>query len=137
MSLRNGLAGRPAASGRVFADVDILIAQPLLGEAESLLTLQGWMSDKLDAYDQRYYRQWMHELPPLQHMRRSSVIDVHHAILPETAAVDGLANGELARYLGHPDRRRELDACVAARRVPTPWTLTTFARAAREGSGSW
>jgi hypothetical protein len=39
-----------------------------------------------DAYDQRYYREWMHELPPMQHLRRGNVIDVHHAILPETAA---------------------------------------------------
>jgi hypothetical protein len=29
----------------------------------------------------------MHELPPMQHMRRATAIDVHHAILPETARV--------------------------------------------------
>jgi hypothetical protein len=40
-----------------------------------------------DAYDQRYYREWMHELPPMEHVRRGNVIDVHHAILPETAAL--------------------------------------------------
>jgi hypothetical protein len=28
----------------------------------------------------------MHELPPMEHVRRGNVIDVHHAILPETAA---------------------------------------------------
>ena len=49
--------------------------------------LGGWVATQHDAYDQRYYRQWMHELPPMQHMRRMSVIDVHHAILPETARV--------------------------------------------------
>ena len=27
----------------------------------------------------------MHELPPMRHMVRQTVIDVHHAILPETA----------------------------------------------------
>jgi hypothetical protein len=29
----------------------------------------------------------MHELPPMQHIKRLTVIDVHHAILPETAYV--------------------------------------------------
>jgi hypothetical protein len=27
----------------------------------------------------------MHELPPMEHMRRGTVVDVHHSILPETA----------------------------------------------------
>jgi hypothetical protein len=49
--------------------------------------LAGWAGTMLDEYDQRYYRQWMHELPPMQHMRRQSMLDVHHAILPATAAV--------------------------------------------------
>jgi len=49
--------------------------------------LHGWITTHHDEYDQRYYRQWMHELPPMQHMRRGNSIDVHHAILPETAPV--------------------------------------------------
>jgi hypothetical protein len=48
--------------------------------------MQGWAANHLDEYDQRYYREWMHELPPMQHVRRLSLIDVHHAILPETAS---------------------------------------------------
>jgi hypothetical protein len=28
--------------------------------------LAGWAATHHDAYDQRYYRQWMHELPPMQ-----------------------------------------------------------------------
>ena len=80
-------AGLPAASGRLFSDIDILVPKTALGEVESRLMLHGWASHHHDDYDQRYYRQWMHELPPLQHMRRSTVIDVHHAILPQTAAV--------------------------------------------------
>jgi hypothetical protein len=47
--------------------------------------MHGWVTTHHDAYDQRYYREWMHELPPMQHGRRMSVIDMHHAILPETA----------------------------------------------------
>lgn len=80
-------AGLPAAAGRLFSDIDILVPKERLAEVESVLMLHGWAGTHHDEYDQRYYREWMHELPPLQHMRRSSVIDVHHAILPETAAV--------------------------------------------------
>jgi hypothetical protein len=75
----------PAASGRVFADVDILLPRQSLDEAESLLALQGWSGDTVDAYDQRYYRRWMHELPPLQHIFRGSALDVHHTLLPPTS----------------------------------------------------
>ena len=80
-------AGLPAAAGRLFSDIDILVPKERLADVESVLMLHGWAGTHHDEYDQRYYREWMHELPPLQHMRRSSVIDVHHAILPETAAV--------------------------------------------------
>lgn len=80
-------ADLPAAAGRLFSDIDILVPKERLADVESVLMLHGWAGTHHDDYDQRYYREWMHELPPLQHMRRSSVIDVHHAILPETAAV--------------------------------------------------
>jgi len=79
-------AGLPAGAGRLFSDIDILVPKEQLADVESLLMLHGWAGTHHDAYDQRYYREWMHELPPMQHMRRASVIDVHHAILPETAA---------------------------------------------------
>jgi hypothetical protein len=58
-----------------------------LAEVEAALMMHGWITTHHDAYDQRYYRQWMHELPPMQHARRGNSIDVHHAILPETAPV--------------------------------------------------
>lgn len=75
----------PASEGRLFSDVDIIVPKNKLDEVEAALMLGGWVATHHDAYDQRYYRQWMHELPPMQHMRRLTVIDVHHAILPETA----------------------------------------------------
>ncbi len=40
---------------------------------------------KSDPYDDLYYRQWMHELPPLVHGERGRMVDVHHTILPLTA----------------------------------------------------
>lgn len=80
------LAGLPPGRGRLYSDIDILVPKALLGEVEGALMLAGWVSGHHDAYDQRYYREWMHELPPMQHIKRQSLIDVHHAILPQTAA---------------------------------------------------
>ena len=79
------MAELPPARGRLFGDIDILVPRDSLPAVEAALMLHGWATTVLDAYDQRYYRTWMHELPPLQHMQRQTVIDVHHAILPETA----------------------------------------------------
>jgi hypothetical protein len=81
------MAGLRAGAGRLYSDVDILVPKPRLGEVESALMLNGWASTHHDDYDQRYYRQWMHELPPMQNLKRQTSIDVHHAILPETAPV--------------------------------------------------
>jgi len=80
------LASLPPAPGRLFSDIDILVPRERLAEVEAALMLHGWAASGHDAYDQRYYREWMHELPPMQHVKRQSMIDVHHAILPETAA---------------------------------------------------
>lgn len=79
------IAGLPAGAGRLASDVDILVPKVKLDVVERALMESGWTAMKLDPYDQRYYRQWMHELPPLRHATRSTVIDVHHTILPETA----------------------------------------------------
>ncbi|WP_026143026.1 MULTISPECIES: nucleotidyltransferase family protein [unclassified Thioalkalivibrio] len=79
------MAGLPCARGRQFSDVDIMVPKAQIQQAEQHLFVQGWVCEGYDAYDQRYYRQWMHELPPLTHMRRKSVLDVHHTILPPTA----------------------------------------------------
>jgi hypothetical protein len=81
------MAQLPPAPGRLFSDIDILVPKERLDEVEAALMMHGWASHHLDAYDQRYYRRWMHELPPMEHIRRQSQIDVHHAILPETARV--------------------------------------------------
>jgi hypothetical protein len=76
------MSGRTAAEGRTMSDVDILVPKNSLSDVESALMMRGWETVAKSAYDQRYYRQWMHELPPMQHIHRSAVIDVHHAIVP-------------------------------------------------------
>jgi hypothetical protein len=87
------MADLPPAQGRLFADIDILVPKAALARTESALMLHGWVSGHHSVYDQRYYRRWMHELPPMQHIRRKSNLDVHHNLLPETA-----------RVRTHPDR---------------------------------
>ena len=81
------MAKLPHAQGRLFSDIDIMVPKDSLNQVEAALMLHGWATTDIDAYDQRYYRTWMHELPPMQHIKRMTVIDVHHAILPETAYV--------------------------------------------------
>lgn len=75
----------PSAQGRLFSDIDILVPKQHLEAAELALKIHGWITTLHDAYDQRYYRKWMHELPPMTHLTRQTYLDVHHTILPETA----------------------------------------------------
>ena len=78
------MGGLPAARGRVFSDLDILVPRERLGDVEAALMQAGWATTHHSAYDQRYYREWMHELPPMVHMRRQTALDVHHGIAPLT-----------------------------------------------------
>lgn len=79
------LSALPAARGRFFSDLDILVPRDSLAAVEANLMLHGWTSTHHVPYDQHYYRRWMHELPPMQHLIRKTVVDVHHAIVPTTA----------------------------------------------------
>ena len=78
-------ASLPAGEGRTIGDLDILVPRAALEEVERALLGAGWEWVKEDAYDDLYYRRWMHELPPLIHRERDRMIDVHHTILPLTA----------------------------------------------------
>ncbi|MGH8802955.1 MAG: nucleotidyltransferase domain-containing protein [Casimicrobiaceae bacterium] len=78
-------AGLRPARGRVFSDIDVLVPKHALLDVESALMQAGFVTTHTNPYDQRYYRQWMHELPPMQHVRRQTVLDVHHALVPETS----------------------------------------------------
>jgi hypothetical protein len=78
-------AGLSAGQGRLIGDLDILVPADRISEVEAELLKAGWEWVKDNAYDQGYYRQHMHELPPLIHRERDRMIDVHHTILPLTA----------------------------------------------------
>jgi len=105
-------AGLAAGRGRSIGDCDILIPRATLPEAEALLAQAGWEWVKSDPYDDHYYREWMHELPPLIHRERDRMLDVHHTILPPTARPKPDAAALIARaekldgglaVLSHPD----------------------------------
>ncbi len=77
-------AGLPPGRGRMLSDLDLLAPRAALPEVERILAAGGWRSEIEDAYDQRYYREWMHELPPLRHQTRTVEVDIHHNLLPLT-----------------------------------------------------
>ena len=86
-------AGMACAAGRQIGDLDILVLAADIRRAENALLNAGWEWVKSDPYDDFYYREHMHELPPLIHKSRDRMIDVHHTILPRTHRItpDALA----------------------------------------------
>jgi len=78
------LAGLPPARGRLFTDIDIMVPYESLGKVEAALRRAGWDSGDLTPYDERYYRRWMHQIPPMTHVLRGTAIDVHHTIVART-----------------------------------------------------
>jgi Uncharacterised nucleotidyltransferase len=89
-------AGLKASEGRHIGDLDIMVARADLSVVEAALLTAGWEWVKEDAYDDAYYRDHMHELPPLIHRTRDRMIDVHHTILPLTARPKPDASAMLA-----------------------------------------
>ncbi len=107
------LADLPPASGRLFSDIDILVPKASLAAVEQALHRQGWSGGRMDPYDERYYRRWMHQIPPLTNRLRETTLDVHHTIVPETVRLDLRADALFA----------------AARRVAGDGTVLTLAPA--------
>ncbi|HNP37176.1 MAG TPA: nucleotidyltransferase family protein [Woeseiaceae bacterium] len=95
----------PNAPGRLFADVDLMVAENDLHYVEEVLEDMGWESAELTPYDDNYYRRWTHELPPLTHVEREVEIDLHHNILPRTARLKPSGERILAQSHRLPDSR--------------------------------
>jgi hypothetical protein len=87
------MTGHPVHVGRYLADVDLLVARDRLAAVEERLVAHGWEALKVSDYDQGYYRNWMHELPPMAHPERGVEMDLHHTISPVSGRlkVDGAA----------------------------------------------
>lgn len=77
--------GTPNAPARLLADVDLLVPETDLAPVETVLREHGWAGKELTPYDERYYRRWAHELPPLVHAERGVEVDLHHNLLMRTA----------------------------------------------------
>ena len=123
------IADLPPAAGRLFSDIDILVPRAQLDQTEAALLLAGWHTQKQDAYDQRYYRQWMHELPPMTHIRRGTVLDVHHNLLPETARIPTHADPILAAAQALPD--------LPGLHIPAPTDLVLHSACHLFHEGEW
>jgi hypothetical protein len=79
------LADLPPGRRRFATDLDILVPKDQLDLVEQTLLAEGWQKTDITDYDDRYYREWMHEIPALRHPDRLFAVDVHHTILPTTS----------------------------------------------------
>ena len=98
--------GLPAADGRIFSDIDLLVANQQVASVEAELMLAGWVTGQIEAYDERYYREWSHEIPPLIHLKRGTTIDLHHSLVMPTCRIpiDSAAMLAKARPVGDGSR---------------------------------
>lgn len=80
-------SGLATAQGRMVSDLDLLVAERDLARVEAAMRAAGYQSLSQDAYEESYYRQWMHEVPPLIHPARGTVVDLHHNIAPPVSRV--------------------------------------------------
>ncbi|HEY0878072.1 MAG TPA: nucleotidyltransferase family protein [Zeimonas sp.] len=92
----------PWGRGRLTSDVDLMVRASDLGRAEAALRAAGWRFGEIDDYDERYYREWSHELPPLMHPDRPLPIDLHHTILPVTSRLRPDAEALVAASVALP-----------------------------------
>ncbi len=68
--------------GRIYSDIDVLVDFAQLHLAENTLSEHGWKTKDVNEYDDRYYREWSHEIPPMFNIYRATVLDLHHNIAP-------------------------------------------------------
>ncbi|MBV1901253.1 MAG: nucleotidyltransferase family protein, partial [Kordiimonadaceae bacterium] len=109
--------GLDAGKGRRVSDIDILLHEDEIMQAEELLKAAGWAFDEAtdNTYDQNYYRTKMHELPPLRHKTRRTVIDVHFKLLPRTSRTK--VQSDLFIDAAIPLKGRKLRVFTAADRL--------------------
>jgi len=69
------------SAGRVYSDIDLLVAKNEISKAEQALAKHAWCTKKVSEYDNNYYREWSHEIPPMFNIHRGTVLDLHHNIL--------------------------------------------------------
>ena len=78
------LNGNKCSFGRTYSDIDLLVEKKQIPQAEIAMMVEGWFHKKETDYDKMYYRKWMHEIEPMIHNKRFTVIDLHHNLMPPT-----------------------------------------------------
>lgn len=82
------VADLPPAGWRNLSDIDLLVPERDIERAEQALKRAGWAPHgEFDSYDQHYYRDWMHEVPPLIHRNRETEVDLHHNLAPPVSRI--------------------------------------------------
>ena len=82
------VASLPPSGWRNLSDIDLLVRERDIERAEQALKNAGWVpSGEFDAYDQHYYRDWMHEVPPMVHLQRKIEVDLHHNLAPPISRI--------------------------------------------------
>lgn len=78
--------------GRTMSDIDILVSSSEIKKTEQRLLSLGWQVKELSNYDEKYYREFAHEIPPMFDPISGTTLDIHHNLyLP----VSGKAPDEL------------------------------------------
>jgi hypothetical protein len=89
--------------GRRLNDIDILVPYDKLVHTEALLQQAGWGFDEaLTEYDERYYRDWSHEIPPMRRQDSPLELDVHHNLIQSSSRIKINADKLLARLVAVP-----------------------------------
>ncbi|MDT0593624.1 nucleotidyltransferase family protein [Glaciecola petra] len=79
------LGEKQNALGRLISDIDILVPKLKMPQLEAFLKDNGWQAVVLEDYDEKYYREWSHELPPYTHLESGVTLDIHHTLIPESS----------------------------------------------------
>ena len=101
----------PHAATRILSDIDVMVPRDRIDDAEAALLAGGWKGTKLDPYDQRYYRRWSHEIPPLSYPGRLLGVDVHHTICPPRSRLRPRSCAVLGRCRARGRHRRSGAVC--------------------------
>lgn len=64
--------------GRTMSDIDILVSSSEIQKTEKRLLSLGWQIKSLANYDEKYYREFAHEIPPMFDPLSGTTLDIHH-----------------------------------------------------------
>ena len=64
--------------GRTMSDIDILVSSSEIQKTEKRLLSLGWQIKPLANYDEKYYREFAHEIPPMFDPLSGTTLDIHH-----------------------------------------------------------